>query len=54
MIRPQRSPEISLPLPYFLASAVALVAVAAAVPSLAPDLVAGSDDPRVDVYKRQV
>ena len=47
MIRPQRSPEISLPLPYFLASAVALVAVAAAVPFLAPDLVAGSDDPRV-------
>lgn len=46
-IRPQRSPELALPLPYLMAALAAFVVAAAGVPLLAPDLVRGSDDPRV-------
>lgn len=47
MIRPQHSPELRLPLPYLLSGMLAWVLLAAGVPLLGLELVAGFDDPRV-------
>ncbi len=46
-IRPQRSPALSLPMPYFGAGMVAFVLLAAGVPLGATALLQGNDDPRV-------
>ena len=46
-IRPQRSPELAIPLPYMVAALAAFVLFALAVPALAGDLVRTNDDPHV-------
>ena len=47
MIRPQRSPEIGLPLRYLATGMVAWLVAAVAVPLLAVHLISGFDDPKV-------
>ena len=47
MIRPQRSPEIGLPLRYLATGMGAWLVAAAAVPLLASHLISGFDDPEV-------
>ncbi len=47
MIRPQRSPEISVPLRYLATGMAAWLLAAVGVAFLAPQLVAGFDDPKV-------
>ncbi|MHB1526232.1 MAG: hypothetical protein ACYCZN_08140 [Candidatus Dormibacteria bacterium] len=47
MIRPQRSPELWLPLRYLATGMLAWVLAAVAVPLVAASLIAGPDDPKI-------